>query len=256
MDPEPQVGHGDRMGGGAGPAARVGHVAAVVGAVEVVPVPAVREVDPLHEMRRSRAIGGFRLLRCVLTPADASPPHHAGVTVGHHPQPEGEGLDRGRVPARDQVVGEDAGGPDYRATVCHRAVRQRGDPVGRLVARPVAQRRPGPQRLEGRRGAGGLVAEEVVGVRGARLVRVDDGVVRGAVAVPAGADEVAAAGRPFRALRRGHALRGGHALRSGGCRCRHEQGTEPRYGQHERDDDGGETCGPAFRSGPAHRFLL
>ena len=186
VDAQAEVGHRHRVRRRADAPGRVGHVAAVVGAVHPLAVPTVGEVDPHDQVQGRGAVGRGHDLGGVLTAADARPPDHVGGGVGDDSQSEREGLDRRRVAARHQVVGEDVGRLHDLARV-----RQGRHPVGGLVAVAAAQV---GRRLEGlgrREGVGRRVAEEVVAVGRPRRRRMDDGVVRRGVGVAADADEIA-----------------------------------------------------------------
>ena len=145
-----------------------------------------------------------------------------GGAAGDHPQPGREGPDGAGVTVRAAaVVDERRLGRDGDAVlVQHRA------PVGGAVGRGAARGGLAGQRLGGRGGVGGPVAEELVQVRHAGHVRVDDRVVRGEVAGTAEDPEGGqpAASRAAGVLRATGPARGAPGARAGraslvGGRC-------------------------------------
>src|SRR6185295_12165468 len=208
------------MGGGADVLAAVGHVAVVIGAVEALAVPTVREVhvqleerlDPRREDLRDEWAGG------------ALPDQHLELLW------DNRAAGRRRARPGEPDAGAAAAGPvdDVRAlrVVCRRVagdhlqadwkrvhlvvaaqvvielplwrpdllavLEERRHPVGRLVGLWLAGRAPGPQARGGRARVRRLVAEEGVGVRAAGLPRIDDRVVISGVAEAAVCVEVVA----------------------------------------------------------------
>ena len=169
----------------------VGHVALVVGAVEVPAVPALREPHVQAQERaarvRARRDGARRGHAGLDTAVPVRDPEvlrarRLGV-AGDHAQVVRERVHRGGRAAA--VVDGRARRQDLR-----RALVERGDPVRRRVGPLHARGGARPERSERREGVRRRVAGERVLMRETRLARIDDRVVRGLMAVAAALDEI------------------------------------------------------------------
>jgi hypothetical protein len=194
VDQQGERGHLHRMRGGTHAVRRVGHVALVIGAIEIRAVPTVREVDLQAERGTERAPRRARRDR-----------RRDATTVPAAPRRDRKSLRRpcGRR-ARDhlQVGGERLHGVQSAADVVDGGVlgldgatvhEQGRRPVRSCVCTQATRRLPGgAQRLRRRGRIRRVVPEVRVVVGTAGLIEVDDRIVLIAVAEAAGDREVAA----------------------------------------------------------------
>lgn len=148
LDREGQLREHGRVSNWAVTFSGIGHVGAVVGAVEIAPVPAVREHDDELQRRTGLAIGRHHSSRRA---RPAGPPGE----LGDHTQVTGKWLDRRCFDAEARtVVGHGLNGLDLFA-----CIEQRWRPVRRGVALIVAGRLSNDERVVGRLRVRRVVAE-------------------------------------------------------------------------------------------------
>ncbi len=179
-DQQLQARHDDRMRGRTGLSGRVRHVVAVVGAVQVPPVPAGGKVQIVLQLRAGRAV---HEVPAGLRPAHARPAcgrvligRGGGGVADHVPQAAGMRDGTGVVGDALVVDGDPLGG--HRGSV----LVEGGRPVRGEVHRRRAVGGAGGQGLERRGRVRRPVPVELVDVRAARLSGEDDRVVTPAMA--------------------------------------------------------------------------